>query len=66
MQSITIDGTDEDQVIIWKIQNECYLICIIDQSIDSKMYMSEVDDALDMIEQSKYTSFSAFPCLIYD
>ena len=65
VQSITLDGGDDgDRVSIWKIREQCFLICIIDPTVDPKVYTPELEDALDMIEQSKFLPFS-LSCQIF-
>lgn len=53
VQSIIMDSDDGEQVTIWKIRNDCYLICLLDPLVEQKLYMTELENALDMIEQSK-------------
>ena len=54
IQSITLDQDEHDRVIIWKIRTDCYLICVINVQVDAAEYTTELENALDMIEQSKY------------
>lgn len=62
-QSVTIDGTENERILIWKIKEKFFLLCLVDPLVPSTEYSEAIDTALDMIEQSKF-SLKFYDCHI--
>ncbi len=54
LQSVTIDSTENDRILIWKIRENFYLLCIVDPSVPQTAYAEGIEATLDMVEQSKF------------
>lgn len=56
LQSITIDCNENDRVLIWRIKEKFYLLCVVDPTVPQMSYTEGIEATLDMIEQSKISS----------
>lgn len=53
VQNISIDTDGQQRLIIWKVREKCLLICLFDATIPSDEYSDNIEEELELIEQSK-------------
>lgn len=55
-QHLAIDLDHEQKMMMWKIQEKSVLIVVIDKNSNSELYIPQIEESLEIIEQG--TSFS--------
>ncbi len=53
VQNIALDTDEQQRLIIWKVREKCLLICLFDLTIPMDDYAENIEEALELIEQSK-------------
>lgn len=57
VQNICIDLDDQQRIIVWKVRERCQLLCVVDTAVPYEDYSDHVEEALELIEQSKLLAF---------
>lgn len=60
LQSAIIESDQKERLMIWKIREKCFVICLIDKTIVDPKAIESIDESLAIIEQSKFSLNSIF------
>ena len=62
LQHLSINSSDDNAILLWKIQEKTVFIVIVDKSVCRDEYVPHIEEALEIVEQGKlsYNNFDEF------
>ena len=54
VQHVSIESMDDTKTLIWRMKESFYLVVIIENELLDEECMEYIDEALEVLEQSKY------------
>ncbi len=55
LQSAIIESDQKERLMIWKIREKCFVICLVDKTVIDQKAIDSIDESLAIVEQSKLT-----------